>query len=307
MSMSPSDSAAPSYLSHSRDGRGNGGYYILGLLVILFTWIIVGSLFSAFIASALTGNAQGTGGTDWQRLLIDLLPFALLFLGVLFAVRFVLDRSARTVVTGRPRVSVRRILVGAGVYAGLLAVSSFADALLHPGAYQATFAADRFIPAAIVVLLLIPVQSSAEELLFRGYVIQWTSLATDRPGRTAKPLVRIAVLSGVSGIVFALPHLANPEAQGAQAYAWLVWFFLGAGWAWASVLDGRIELAIGAHIANNVFGILIVGYSVSVVPTAGIWTTSVLDFPVMIVTSAVLAVAFVLITCRGLRPRSETN
>ena len=307
MSVLPPDSAAPSYLAHSRDGRGNGGYYILGLLVILFTWIIVGSLFSAFIASALTGNVEGTGAADWQRLIIDLFPFMFLFLGVLLTVRFVLGRSARTVVTGRPRVSIARILVGAGVYAGLLAVSSLVDALLHPGAYQATFSAERFIPAAIVVLLLIPVQSSAEELLFRGYVIQWTSLATDRPGRSAKPLVRIAVLSCVSGIVFALPHLGNPEAKGAQAYAWLVWFFLGAGWAWASILDGRIELAIGAHIANNIFGILIVGYSASVVPTAGIWTTSVLDFPVMIGTSAVLAVAFVLITCRGLRPRSETN
>ncbi|CAB5004027.1 MAG: CPBP family intramembrane metalloprotease [Actinobacteria bacterium] len=296
-----------SYLDHSREGKGQGGFYLLGLLVILMAWLIAGSIVTGLLATALTGSVEAVGASDWQRLIIDLLPFSLLAIGVLLAVRLVLGRSARTVVTGRPRVSIRRILAGAGVYAGLLAVTSTVDALLHPGAYVLTWDPARFFPVAVVVLLLIPVQASAEELLFRGYIVQWTSLATDRPGRRMAPIPRLCVLASVSGLVFALPHLANPEARGAELYAWLVWFILGAGWAWVSVLDGRIELAIGAHIANNVFAVLIVGYSASVIPTAGVWTTSVLDFPLMIASTAAVAVAFALITCRRLRPRSGTS
>ena len=296
-----------SYLDHSREGKGQGGFYLLGLLVILMAWLIVGSIVSGVLAAALTGSVEAVGASDWQRLVIDLLPFSMLTVGVLLAVRLVLGRAPRTVVTGRPRVSIRRILVGAGVYAGLLAVTSAVDALLHPGAYVFTWDPARFIPVAVVVLLLIPVQASAEELLFRGYLVQWTSLATDRPGRRMAPRPRLCLLAAVSGLVFALPHLANPEARGAEYYAWLVWFVLGAGWAWVSVLDGRIELAIGAHVANNVFAVLIVGYSTSVIPTAGIWTTSVLDFPFMIASAALVAVAFALITCRRLLPPSGTS
>ena len=303
------ESETGSYLDHSRDGRGQGGWYLLGLLVVLLFWIIGGSLMASALSVALGGSSDGTAAlSDWRRLIVDLAPFVLLIAGVLVTVRFVLGRPARTVVTGRSRVSLRRIGFGAVVFALLMVPAALADSLLHPGAYHFTFDAQRFVPVAIVAVLLIPLQSSAEELLFRGYLVQWTSLGTDRPNsRTSRGVGRVAILAGVSGVVFSLPHLLNPEAAGVQGYAWLAWFFLGAGWAWASVLDGRIELAIGAHIANNLVGVLLVGYSVSVIPTASVWTTAVIDWPVGITTNAVLAVLFVLITCRGLRPRSETN
>lgn len=301
----PSGPQEQSYLDHSRDGRGQGGWYLLGLLVILFVWIIFGSFFGAALGSVF--GVGSSSGAPWQVLLTDLAPFALLFAGVLLVVRYVLGRPARTVVTGRRRVSVRRILYGAVVFALLSAVGTGVDFLVHRDSYTVTFTLDRFIPIAIVAVLLIPIQSAAEELLFRGYLVQWTSLGTGNSRRPLTGLPRIATLAAVSGLLFALPHLLNPEAQGAQAYAWLAWFALGAGWAWAAVLDGRIELGIGAHIANNLFSILAVGYSVSVVPTASAVTTNLIDWPLSIVSAFVIAVLFVLITCRGLRPRAATN
>lgn len=305
-----------SYLDHSRDGRGNGGFYLLGLLVILMVWIVPGSLLTIALAALLggTGGVSASGellASDtpvWKSQVVTLLPFALTLVAVLLTVRIVLGRPARTVVTGRPRVSVGRMAYGGAVYFGLLAVATLTDAALRPDTYTFTFAPERFLPALVVVLLLVPVQSSAEELLFRGYIVQWTTLATDPLHRRGLAgWRRTAVLAGVSGLVFALPHLANPEAQGAEWYAWLVWFFLGAGWACASVLDGRIELAIGAHIANNVFGLTIAATSVSAVETASVWTSASIDWPITIVTSLVVSALFVLITCRGRRPPSGTS
>ena len=305
MVVNQSVEEGPSYLDHSRDGRGQGGWYLLGLLVILFVWIIFGSFFGAALGSVF-GVGSSTAA-PWQVLLTDLAPFALLFAGVLLVVRYVLGRPARTVVTGRPRVSVSRILYGALVFALLTAAGTAVDFLVHRDSYHVTFDLGRFIPVTIVALLLIPIQSAAEELLFRGYLVQWTSLGTDNRRRPMTGVPRIATLAAVSGLLFALPHLLNPEAQGAQAYAWLAWFALGAGWAWAAVLDGRIELGIGAHIANNLFSILAVGYSISVVPTASAVTTNQIDWPLSIVSAFVIAVLFVLITCRGLRPRAATS
>jgi len=288
---------SPSYLDLSREGAGSGVRYLLGLVTILLSWLILGSLLGAGLGAALGGSV------GWRSLVVDLGPFVLLLGGVLLAVRHVLQRPARTVVTARPRVSVRRVLVGAGVWAGLTAVVTGVDAALHPDAYSLTFAAASFIPLAVVALLLVPMQAASEELLFRGYLMQWTSLA----GPTGRTLLQVAALAAVNGLLFGVPHLLNAEAQGAQAYAWLYWFFLGAGWAWASVLDGRIELAIGAHIANNLFAILVVSYTGSSIASTGIWSTSVLDLPLSIAAAGVISVLFVLITCRGLRPRSGTS
>ena len=55
----PSATSA-SYLDHSRDGRGNGGFYLLGLLVILMVWLVPGSLLTIALASLL----GGTGGVS---------------------------------------------------------------------------------------------------------------------------------------------------------------------------------------------------------------------------------------------------
>jgi hypothetical protein len=115
--MSPS-TAEPngSYLDQSRLGRGSGGFYLLGLMIILFSWLIAGSLVAVGVSLLLTGAELPPDSTPaWQRLTVDLLPSVAMLVGVLVVVRWVLARPTRTVVTGRPRISVRRMLV-AGSY-----------------------------------------------------------------------------------------------------------------------------------------------------------------------------------------------
>lgn len=60
---------------------------------------------------------------------------------------------------------------------------------------------EALLGTAAVAVTLMWLQTTAEEWLFRGYVVQWLSLSTGRP----------LVLAAVSGALFALPHLANPE------------------------------------------------------------------------------------------------
>ncbi|MBE9475094.1 MAG: hypothetical protein IMY85_09410, partial [Chloroflexi bacterium] len=49
---------------------------------------------------------------------------------------------------------------------------------------------------------------------------------------------------------------------------------LGAFLAWISLKDGRLELAIGVHAANNLVAGLVVTFPESVLPTPAILTTT---------------------------------
>jgi membrane protease YdiL (CAAX protease family) len=93
-------------------------------------------------------------------------------------------------------------------------------------------------------LLLIPFQAAFEEVLFRGYLMQGLAvLARNR---------WIPVLS--TSILFGLMHGLNPEVM---QYGFLTmmpqYIFFGIVFAVLTMFDDGIELAIGAHAANNIF------------------------------------------------------
>ena len=92
----------------------------------------------------------------------------------------------------------------------------------------------RFLYAGSA-LLLIPA-AAAEELMFRGWLLRQTAAFTRNP----------AVLIFVTAIGFAAAHLEfSPDA-------FLYRFLMGAGLAYMTLRLGGIELATGAHAANNI-------------------------------------------------------
>ena len=290
----PGGDPPPSYLDHARDGHGSWPYYLVGLLLVLLAWLYAGGLLSvllAFLVSPGTtvASLDSIGGA--AGLAVSLVAFVPFLLATPLVVRYVLGRPWRTVVTGASQIAWGRAAVGAAAWFALVAVGSAIDWLLHRDDYRFSFEPSRFLPFLLVALLLIPVQTSAEEVFFRGYLMQWERLATSNRW----------LLAGINGLLFAVPHLANPEARGAWWYAWLVWFVYGAGWAWVSARDGGIELAVGAHAANNIFGVLVVGYDAGALPVGSVWTTSTLDLPLTIAAAVVVQVLFVLLT----RPRAS--
>jgi membrane protease YdiL (CAAX protease family) len=229
------------------------------------------------------------GGQAWQKLLRDLVTFIPFFLATPLVWRYATGLPVARLVNMRGRIATPRIGVGFLAWFALSALSSGVDWLLHPAAYRVTFEASTFVPFALVVLLLLPLQSSAEELFFRGWILRW---AHNLPMPT-----RVVI----SGLVFALPHAGNPEATGQAVAALGAWFLLGAGWAYVSVRDGGIELALGAHLANNLFSLLIVGYDGAALPTSAIMTTSALHMVATLASLVVMVPLFVLVT----RPRTH--
>jgi len=192
----------------------------------------------------------------------------MLLVAVVVAVAVLHRRSWRTLITPAPAINWRRMMQGGAVWGGLLLLSAAVESLIFPGRYAWTADWSRWLPFVAAALLLTPLQCLAEELVFRGYLLQALARLSRRP----------AVLAVASSILFTLPHLFNPEVE---AYGvWIMaanYFAMALFLAAVTLRDGCLELAIGAHAANNLLLALGVNYADSVFETPSLFTADTLD------------------------------
>ncbi len=161
------------------------------------------------------------------------------------------------------------------------------EALLHPGRYTLTMDIPHYIPFIFMALILTPIQTSAEELFFRGYLLQAFGLR----------LRNIWMLSILSGLIFMAPHLLNPEARVDYFLMGAYYFLIGAVLAFVTLRDGQLELALGLHAANNLFTALFVNSTITVLPTPSLFTVGTLD-PVYSVIAATIGLALFMLIFR---------
>jgi membrane protease YdiL (CAAX protease family) len=295
------------YLDLARLGRTGWLRHILAIGLILFLWQVIGALPSVILIFLVStdGNPKTTVSASGQfsgvepvvSLAIILSASVLFLIGIFLAIRFIHLRPFRTLITPESRISWGRIFQGFIVWVILLGVMSLVEVFLYPGRYIWTLNFRQFIPFSILALLLIPIQASAEELFFRGYLLQSIGLR----------LRNIWILSFLSGLVFMLPHLLNPEARVNFVLMGFYYFFIGAVMAFVTLRDGRLELAIGLHIANNLFSALVANYSVTVLPTPSMFTVKELDATYSVIAATVGLVLFMLIFISPARLRFKDN
>lgn len=273
-----------SYLDFAAVGQAGAGRYIAGTAIILFCWLIVGGIFGAL--------GQLGEFPIWLRQTILLLSFIPLIGSVLLVVRFLHDRPWRSVITPFTKINPRLIARGLLIWVVILAVVTLVALPIFGEKYRFTYDAGRFWPLLLVVVLLTFIQTSAEEVFFRGYLSQWLAL-----GRR-----NIWLIAVVNGVLFTLVHLANPEVLNFSGTEFLLatvpYFAFGFVFAWVSVTSGSIELALGAHFINNVAAFLVVSQPGSPTDGATLFTTVDASALSAAVTTIVVAVVFWLLTRR---------
>ncbi len=275
----------------ARQGQNEWWRYLLGAVLIAAGWLGSGMVVSlaAIVILELDGDpgtyvdlrtAQFVGVDPLVYFLVAVSSAVVLLVCLYVVVRFIHRRPFLSLVTPRPRFGWRRAAVGLGLFLLLSAGAGLVEALLYPGRYQLAFDAGEFFRFLPFLLVLLPVQTTAEELLFRGYLMQGLGLLTRHRW--------IAAL--VSSFVFMLMHLLNPEV-GAGFFLMAAYYFLvGLFFALVTLRDDRLELAIGAHAAVDLFAGLLANYQGSVLPTPSIFYVTTLD-PVYGLVSAVVAAA----------------
>ncbi|HEX8570133.1 MAG TPA: CPBP family intramembrane glutamic endopeptidase [Caulobacteraceae bacterium] len=133
------------------------------------------------------------------------------------------------------------LLLGALVFAVLVALAMAADPLiggeaLDPPILDAAYpAADRLLYALASVLLLL-FAAAAEEVIFRGVLLQVTGAFTRN----------VLLLALINGLLFSAIHIDFDPAS------FIARTLLGAAFTWTVLKLGGLEFAIGAHAANNI-------------------------------------------------------
>jgi membrane protease YdiL (CAAX protease family) len=286
------------YLNLAHQGKNNWWRFVLAVGLILFLWWILGSLPSVLLVIWVLadGNPQ-TGvspagqfmGVDINLSFVSLMLASIFFIiGIYLAVRFIHRRPFLTLITPARSIAWGRFFQGFAVWFVLSGLMSLVEVILHPARYVLTLDLHHFIPFIFLALVLIPIQTSAEELFFRGYILQGVGLR----------LRNTWVLSTVSGFLFMVPHFLNPEAQLNYPLMGLYYFSIGAAMAYISLRDGRLELALGLHAANNLFSALFVNYIGTVMPTPSLFTVNVLDV-VYSVLAALIGLSFFILLFTG--------
>lgn len=296
----------PSFIDVAREGQGTLGRYLAGAVLIVVIWLGIGGSLSVVPAAIFLDDTpdvtvreaitRGEGLSATERYLVNNVPFPFLFVGTALVVRWLLRRSPRTLVTARPPIDVRRIAQGFVLWFLFVALGTFIPALVE-GDLAVALEPERFVLFTLVALIVTPVQTTAEELFFRGYVIQGGSLISRRP----------LFLVLLSSVLFMLPHLSNPETGRGFLVAALFYLVVGAFLALISLRDGTLELAIGAHAANNLFGVLVVNDPEGALPAPAIFTsTTAADPAISLVGALVAAVLFYLVVFRPWARRARS-
>jgi len=163
--------------------------YLLGFLVIFIIWQL-GS-FPFVLAAMLKIMADGGDMTSIEdpnqlmaildsnlTLFLMLLSFAIGLLGLFIWVKMVHKQPILKVTTTRKKIDWGRFAFGFGLIAIVTISLTVLDYYGNPDDYILQFDLVPFIILAIIAILLVPLQTSFEEYLFRGYLMQGIGVST---------------------------------------------------------------------------------------------------------------------------------
>lgn len=240
---------------------------LFGILTVIFTEVAV----PAFMLMDPDYSMQVARGTaaalDTQRpvsVLVSMLSITLLLPAVLLAMLFLGMRPIGGIwsVTARMRwglfgrLFVNSVLAIAVMNLVGISVSVFLEPTTAPAvvANETAYDARATLLSMLFVLFLVPLQSTAEEVIFRGLFMQVLGAWLRNPW--------FAIL--LPSIGFASLHIYD-------VWGLLAVGLLGAVSAWLTWRTGGLEAAIAIHIVNNyvAFGIMASGFTGKTAQTVG--------------------------------------
>jgi len=228
--------------------------YLLGsFIVIIFS--ILGQLpLSLFITADAISEAGGDPMIALRnldknlQLFLILIPFVFGFLGLYLVIKKLHNRNFVSITTSRSKVDWRRIIHSFILWGSITIIFISSDFFINSEDYQINFKFEKFFILLIIGFILIPIQTSLEELLFRGYLFQGFSLYFKRPW--------IGLF--LTSFIFGCLHIFNPEVQ--KLGLGILIYYIGTGLFLGiiTLMDQGIELALGFHAANNLITALLV-------------------------------------------------
>jgi membrane protease YdiL (CAAX protease family) len=219
------------------------------LLILLFFFLgnLPASIVFAKYGVADLHTAAEVLGFQWVFLL-QMIPFIAVLFAFHCSVKWIHKVDWLTWFTVRAKPSLSKALQAFGFWSAFMLLTVLVQYAVNPHSLAWNFDARSFYSALLLLLLFLPIQVLAEELLFRSYALQGLNARLKKPWLAAV----------LSGIMFGMMHLGNPEIKEYGVVFVLMYSVLGTFLSVITALDGGIELAFGFHFANNLWaGILV--------------------------------------------------
>ncbi|MEA5569556.1 CPBP family intramembrane glutamic endopeptidase [Calothrix sp. UHCC 0171] len=287
-----------SYLEIAQQGKNNWWRYLLGIILIFSFWLIIGSIVTAIFIGIIF-NLRGLSLADVEQqfegflksasvdsFIAINLQFIFFAVGIFLAVKLLHQRKFLSLVSAESKINWKRLFAGFGVWFLIQAILIAIGLITDSQNYRFTFNPSQWFPLLIAALILTPIQTSSEELFFRGYLIQGLSCITKNK----------FLLIVITGLLFMFPHLLNPEVKRGAILMAIYYFSFGALATFLTLKDNRLELALGIHAANNL-SLIFINTEDSVIPTSAIWTVKQtsnpgLDLSIFLIQSAIFYYIF---------------
>jgi len=241
------------YIQQAYKGNNQWYHWIFTLILVFFGWQIIGvfpltgvaisysSDMNEF-ANAAQNNFMTLGIDKNLFLFLIIISFISGLLTLILGVKYIHRRTFKSLVTSRNLIDWKRFWFAFFTWGIIAIILTIVGIFMSPENYIWNFKPIPFFTLLAVSFLFLPFQTTFEELLFRGYLMQ--GIGTVVKNRWF-PLI-------FTSVCFGLLHGANPEVEKLGAISMV--FYIGTGFFYGimTLMDEGTELALGLHAINNI-------------------------------------------------------
>ena len=241
------------YIQQAYKGNNQWYHWIFTLILVFFGWQIIGVFPLTGVAISYSSDMNefvNAAQNNFMTLGIDKNLFLFLFiisfisglLTLILGVKYIHRRTFKSLVTSRNLIDWKRFWFAFFTWGIIAIILTIVGIFMSPENYIWNFKPIPFFTLLAVSFLFLPFQTTFEELLFRGYLMQ--GIGTVVKNRWF-PLI-------FTSVCFGLLHGANPEVEKLGAISMV--FYIGTGFFYGiiTLMDEGTELALGLHAINNI-------------------------------------------------------
>jgi membrane protease YdiL (CAAX protease family) len=233
------------------------GKYLMGSVLIFFASAIGQTPLIIAIAyeSATTGRAFPTGNDTMMRffepnltLFLLLISFVFALYGLFLVVKYLHKQTMLSITTSRKQIDWSRVYYAFAIWSIITFLSTAVYYYMAPEDFIVSFNPIPFFILLAIATLLVPIQTTVEEYVFRGYLMQgFGNLSHNK----WFPLL-------MTSLIFGGMHYFNPEVTKMGNIILVYYVGTGLFLGILTLMDEGLELAVGFHAANNLVGALLV-------------------------------------------------
>lgn len=237
--------------------ENNFGKYLIGSLLIFIASAIgqIPITVAVLVKTFSEGKGMNINENDLMTILdsnltlfLLMISFAVAMIGVYLVVKYLHKQTFLSVTTSRKKVDWNRVFFAFSIWSLFTIISTLIVYYLSPENFVVNFQPIPFLILFFIGIVMIPIQTSTEEYVFRGYLMQgFANLSRNK----WFPLV-------MTSVIFGGMHFFNPEVTKMGNIVMI--YYIGTGFMLGiiTLMDEGMELALGFHAANNLIGALLV-------------------------------------------------